>query len=517
MAAIVAVQIPDSKNTGYKLLKVIIVGILLRASAYYQFSGLVGYDTVAEITFSEQLISTGFIGDYMGAYQYYPIAHILTVSISQIAGLNIADSFFVLGLIEVISLIFIFLIGKQLFSSKTGLMAALILAVFDWHILWGFYIKAMTLGIALVPVILFLIIGARHEKKFIYTILSILMLFLVILTHTFVTASLLVILLVGWLVSLVLKHGSSDNVLIDNYERPIMLETVLLLGFTTIAYWLYVSGFYSYVSYAVNYALSIDSTIIIASAFQMSAAEILWTRLPIFTMILFTIIGCLSIFNIRLFINRKLNQIWIALLCGFMVIISFIFFSFSEMEMLIRERWLVFTGLIAAIPIARGLLNITGNRKYLSGVSIAVIVFIFSGIMTTSYIANVSSVISWGASRYMAASASELSAAQTISHITSLTSDNNPDNSIIYADHYYSQIFLYEYEVPAQNIVDFSDILTDELERFNGILMLRKSMPDIVSTKNELIMDTARHRGLMQNSQVSLIYDNGTTRALKQR
>jgi len=159
MAAILAVQIFSGRNTGYCLFKIIVIGVLLRASAYYQFPGIVGYDAVAEITYSGKLLAEGYAGSFMGTYQYYPIAHFFTAATSLMTGMGTVDSYFILGVAEVISIIFIFLIGRPFFDTKTGLLAVLVIAVFNWHILWGFYIKAMTFGIALLPMILFLILS----------------------------------------------------------------------------------------------------------------------------------------------------------------------------------------------------------------------------------------------------------------------------------------------------------------------------------------------------------------------
>jgi hypothetical protein len=143
--------------------------------------------------------------------------------------------------------------------------------------------------------------------------------------------------------------------------------------------------------------------------------------------------------------------------------------------------------------------------------------FLFSGIMTTSYIANVQSVTAWGASRYLASSASELAAAETVSRITGFAGDNSSQNSIIYADHYYSQIFLYEYDVSSEGVVDFSEISKEELEHYRGTLMLRETMTDIVSINDELIMDRAQYEALLENTDIALIYNNGTTRALQKQ
>ncbi len=222
MSSILAVQIFAGKNTAYCLIKIVIIGLLLRATAYYQFPGMVGYDSVAEVNFLSQLVANGHIGDFMKGYQHYPLAYYLTASTSFITGLGAKDSFFVLGIIEVISLVFLFLIGRQLFNEKTGLLAVVIMAVFDWHTRWGFYVKAMTLGIAWVPIIIYLLLNSRRKGNPTFLILGILSMFLIVLTHTFVTTVLLVILFFSWLIFRILRNIQSKK----EFEPPITLNIV---------------------------------------------------------------------------------------------------------------------------------------------------------------------------------------------------------------------------------------------------------------------------------------------------
>jgi len=480
MVAILAVQIFRGKDTGRCILKIMVIGILLRASAYYQFPGIVGYDAVAEITYSEQLMATGYTSSFMEGYQYYPIAHLFTATTALVTGMGVTDSFFILGVAEVFGLIFIFLIGRHLFDTRIGLLAALIMAVFDWHILWGFYVKAMTFSIALLPMILFLVLTSLKSRKLPFLILSFLMMSLLILTHTFTTAILCVILAVAWFLFMMLRQISTDEVI----EQPVTLNIVFLFVCATLAYWMYVSVFTNYIAHTIIFAFLLDTGGAVAFTLPLSTAENIWTKLPAFFFIFLATLGCLAIFNIRQLNRKRLSQVWIALLCGAMVIINFIVFYVPQFGLLIRERWFVFVGLIVAIPVAYGLVSITGRKGWRSTAVLFLLVFVFSGIMTTSYISNVASVIPWGAKSYLAATQSELTAAGTVSRITS-----PEEGEYIYADHYYSQIFFFNEGLSEGEVIDFSEIYQWELDEFGGVLVLRTAALNIVSAKEELVMD----------------------------
>ena len=198
MCSVVAVEIAARKNTAYCLIKIILIGLLLRGSAYYQFPTAIGTDPFIEMDFVEQIAASGQAGEFMGVYVNYPLSYIFDVSIWHITGMGFSDSFFILVVILVVSLVFIFLIGKELFNKETGLLAALIIAVFDWHIFWGFYVKGMVLGIALVPAIIWLLlVGLRKGGRLRFSVITIVLLCLVIITHTYVNAALAVILALG--------------------------------------------------------------------------------------------------------------------------------------------------------------------------------------------------------------------------------------------------------------------------------------------------------------------------------
>jgi hypothetical protein len=128
--------------------------------------------------------------------------------------------------------------------------------------------------------------------------------------------------------------------------------------------------------------------------------------------------------------------------------------------------------------------------------------------MTTSYIGNVESVISWGAGRYLASTASELAAADTVGRVL-VSADED-----VYADHYYSQIFRWDVELPDRQVIDFSEIYSRELDGYRGILVLRTAMLEIASAEEEIIMDKDRYQSLLEDPRINLVYDSSTVKAL---
>jgi hypothetical protein len=164
MAGILAVEIALYRNQGYSvfiLLQILILGLLLGASAYYQFPSVVGNDPPYHINFIEQLMAQGKVGDF-GDYSGFPGMHIFISSVSLVSGLGLRHSFFFIGIIECLSLVFVFLIGRAISNEKLGLLAALLLGITNQHILWSYYIVPMGFCLALMPMIIFLLFSQEE-------------------------------------------------------------------------------------------------------------------------------------------------------------------------------------------------------------------------------------------------------------------------------------------------------------------------------------------------------------------
>ena len=159
MSGILALEIAICRNQRsalFILLQVLALGMLLRASVYYQYSGVPGNDPWYFLDFVEKLNAQGKIGDF-GDYSGFPGMPVFVTSIAQVSGLGVRHSFFLVGAVEGLSLVFIYLVGKAVRSEKIGLLSALLLAVASQHLLWGYYIIANGFCLALMPIVVFLL------------------------------------------------------------------------------------------------------------------------------------------------------------------------------------------------------------------------------------------------------------------------------------------------------------------------------------------------------------------------
>jgi hypothetical protein len=524
MCSILAVEIAAKKNTAYCLIKIMVIGLLIRGSAYYQFATVVGTDPFIEIDFVEQLVASGQVGEFFGVYVNYPMSYILDASILNITGLGFNDSFFILVAIQVISLVFIFLIGKELFNEETGLLSALIIAVFDWHIFWGFYVKGMVLGIALVPAIIWLLlVGLRKGGRLRFSIITIVMLGLIIITHTYVNAALALILALGLISALICRLFLGK----EGIKVPTKLNLVLLFLIGTLAYWMYASGFITYIGNVVRYAMSIDAITIEEVGAQpimyRNTALLTWQKLPTLILSFFFVFGFLNILGVSRLGQRKFLQTWIALVGGMLLVFNFVLFYIPAFGILEVARWHVFVGMLVVFPAVVGLLKMAGRRGWPKMVGLFLLVFLISGIFLTSHISSVVTVVPWEQKIRMAYTSSEMSAADTVSRVAGFTpGQNSVADSKIYTDYYYLYPLWYKLELPRDEVLDASPIFLGEAEAIDGIIILRQAVTyEVVGAtyegygRGEFTMDSVQYQLFVDDPQYSLIYNCGTVTALK--
>jgi asparagine N-glycosylation enzyme membrane subunit Stt3 len=91
--------------------------------------------------------------------------------------------FFGIGLPMMFSTIFVFLIGKELFNTKAGLLAALLVNLADTHISFGYQLIPTSIGVALFTIVLYLLVKNRKKRELTFTFLTILFMFLLVITH----------------------------------------------------------------------------------------------------------------------------------------------------------------------------------------------------------------------------------------------------------------------------------------------------------------------------------------------
>ena len=116
-------------------------------------------------------------------------------------------------------------------------------------------------------------------------------------------------------------------------------------------------------------------------------------------------------------------------------------------------------GLIIAVPVAYGLLNMLGRKVRQNLIILFLLVFSLSGIMTTSHIASVDSVIPWESHIRRAFMSSEMVAAETVSQMAGLAPGQTlQGDTKIYADFLYTLLLEYEFQMPYDRVEDASPI-----------------------------------------------------------
>jgi hypothetical protein len=515
MAGILAVEIVVSTNKNYSafiLAKILIVGILLRASVFYQFPSTPGIDSLAHADFIEHLLMHGYVSEYFRSYEYYPAMHILAASLSQITGFCVRNSHFMMGFIQVASYVFIYLIGRAFFNEKIGLLSTLLLALCTPGILWGgCNITAMCFATSFLPVIAFLILSRNNGNKSIrYTVFIMLFLVLVIVTHTIASAAILIFLFGVWVAYLAYSIFWHT----EKREQPVELTLILLFSVVLLGYWMYASGFIGMVGSAISNAFRIDTF----KGVKLMAGNVIaitWSYLSLYVFAFFSILGSLYILGI----SKKKEQSHIPIVISGWCFTFFVFFMFFlGRNFIILNRWVIFVMILLAIPCAVGILNISAlslsSKKTL--VSLFMLVTVFAGIMITATGANIIQPVPWAQLSRNGLMDSEIHAANAVSELSNFDSTQ----SMIYADLYYINIFN---KFNVSSVEDGSQILDGEIQEFQGILMLRKEAKDnIIAISDpktdhsaEFKMNQSIWQSLTEGEEYNTIYDCDTVKAIK--
>jgi len=192
LTGIVAVEIlyfKEGDSVWQILLKIFLLSANIRAGIFYNFPSLMGYDAYWHAKIAELITNTGFVPPFeiSGKYFYYPLAHIF-VSITQIVNqTDIKDAIFCsIGLVSIISTIFIYLIGKKLAGPQVGLLATLLANVTNFIIVRGITnITPGSLVLCYFMLILYLIFKEEHKVANMSIIIFITL--LTVITHQLTT------------------------------------------------------------------------------------------------------------------------------------------------------------------------------------------------------------------------------------------------------------------------------------------------------------------------------------------
>jgi len=218
------------------LLKIFFLAIMIRAGIYYNFPSIMGYDAFIHTKIANLISITGFIPpfDISNKYINYPIFHIFISMTKILSFIDIKDAiFFSIGVISIISILFIFILVNRFAGPRIGFLSALIIIFSNQIITTGITnITAGSLVLCNFMMILYLLLY-RKNGSFIFTVILFLITATMILTHqlsTFVVLMSVVLITIGFILFEFSFKSTKKN--------PIYLYYLPFFAISMIFYWM---------------------------------------------------------------------------------------------------------------------------------------------------------------------------------------------------------------------------------------------------------------------------------------
>lgn len=456
MAGILGAQIFSTEEKKYYyliLFEILILGILVRTTIFYQFSTVVGGDSWVHLNSIVSILKTGHVTNAVEGYSAFPLMHIFTTIIGEITNIGIRNAMFILGLSEVIVIMFFYIVVKEVFNEKIGLLSALMVTLSTHYIQYGFMIIPQTFGLIFLIIIIFLVFYQQKidnlYKKVVYTLLIFLFIMNIILSHTLTSFAALLILISIYLIDLFNKiHLTSQFKKEKNF---ISLTLITFFFVVLIYYWMFQSGLMGYVGKSLIWGLSVSYQGPSVSTLEESFLTTGMKIIPLYFAVFFALIGFFYSLNSKYFKTINIYG-WPLLLFVFAAV-------FLSLNTFLPARWFVFLEIVLAVPMAVSIIAIAriSPRKVLT---IFLLVSIISLVFMTNYEANAQNVNPFTPYPTQAMKYSEMNVGIL---------DKIPLDIQLYSDLGYRNPFL------NRSVYDASDILSGKNE-LDGVILVRKDL-----------------------------------------
>lgn len=282
------------------------------------------------------------------------------------------------GLFEVVSLLFIFLIGSKLFGKNIGLLAVLILAVNSLHIRWGEIIVAQSLGLSIVLMLMYVVINPIKSKTIDFKLLAFALFALLLTTHHLSSFLGLTILLGLFFGHYILKRFSSN----PSQQTGMTGALTGLFIVAMFIYWVYITNFFtSFVNIGLGSGMSSIPT---SYATDVTVNQI-WFELNKSGPLIFYGLGIIGILTM---LCPKAHNLYVIGVASCAVIVGIIVYGEFILGTgnMVGGRWFSFLQLILAVPVAVSLAVIYGffRSKWKSLLVLSTAVFILTFMMANN-------------------------------------------------------------------------------------------------------------------------------------
>ena len=398
--AMLGLEIISSKfNDNYTVFgmisKILFISLILRASAYFISPHIIGSDVWAHAGYIQNFLQFHHVmvppdeGIY---YCKYPLMHLYACAANLIGNISIKESMFIVGTVLTLSTIFVYLIVKKVTDNvNLALFSMLLLNFADFHIEWTIGPIAMTFGIAIYTILLYLLLK-RNEKHWLFYV-SFLILFLFVITWTHTVASYIALisvisLYVGSLIYHAIYGRRKYTELVGSLTLCLIFTVLLLFHWMDPDY-----PFFDSMTRGLVDALTQEAEFLGREASPSFAVaehgERILNIIGFLIYIFFGIVGCLCCLSKKYADKTKVSFIFM------LIILYFIFFIFPVLGLrnIVPYRWPAFIYVSFVLFVAIGL---TGFLSILKSKKVKIcfllfVLFITSFFMITMYLVNTDS------------------------------------------------------------------------------------------------------------------------------
>ncbi|MFC1915607.1 hypothetical protein ACFLW4_02815 [Chloroflexota bacterium] len=392
MVSLLAVEIlffsQRKATSAFTLLKIIVIALSLTWSQLLIYATVVGVDPWGHLQFTNAILDKGYIPPGYG-YSKFPVMHLIIATTSLITNLGYKmATMFSISLLQVIcDLTFIFLLGKFVHSSKAGLLAALLLGAAGFHVHFGYWIIPNILGITLVIITSYLLLKLKREKPYAATLVILLLMGVLIFTHTLASATLALLLLVFWLGFKVYYRLYEERT-----NMPIQFNMVLLFPVCMFSWWMYSTG---HLRTLVNMLRGGFGEIywgdiaiperILQHQRVIPFTELIFNDLGSLLFFAFALVGCLYMMN-----SKFGNKYGFALILGAFAPITVTLSIRAAGGFIVDSRWWYFSQILLSIFLAIAFLLLCSLLKHnlMKWLLLSILTFGLSFLMILSPLEN---------------------------------------------------------------------------------------------------------------------------------
>jgi uncharacterized membrane protein len=401
------------------LFKIIALSITIYACIYYQFPGIYGVDPWWHNHWIQETVNLGHIteGQFIpNTYFLFPVFHLAGATMQIVTGLSTYSSVFIaVSLLVVVSSTIVFLIGRKLFNTRVGLLAALIVPLAVDTIERATALIPMSLGFCFFLAILYFVFYS-DRKRVSDRLLVILLSVALILTHT-VAALATLLSLIAIFIGIKLSRRTNKPFI---PHELVSLDVIMFFGVAMLASWLQAppggETFFEFTFENLVSALRSGTEFVLAApptATNAPYTVFILDEGGYLLLLTFAIIGALVYLHPR---NRTTLRIALASIA--VIVFAVLYGSLLlSLENILPGRWYLFLYVPLSIFAVSGFLSvfnlIKSNGAKLGMIMLIVLAIVF--MTTTNSAANDDSPQVFNGARRLGYTQSELTAINTLS------------------------------------------------------------------------------------------------------